>query len=108
MPTHKLTDEQRQAIREDVRTTRLVAAEYGISPRQVKRIRQGVSGNGYTISPEGREKISAACIEGLRRYWDGPRGQHRRLPPMTGRQRYLYRLVREQVSREEALRQVLA
>jgi hypothetical protein len=53
--------------------------------------------------PVMRARISAACREGMRRWWDG-----RRLPPMTPQQRWKYRVLREAVGREAALRMVLS
>ncbi|MBS0220101.1 MAG: hypothetical protein JSR91_05095 [Proteobacteria bacterium] len=53
--------------------------------------------------PVLRARINEACREGMKRWWDG-----KRLPPMTPRQRWKYRQIREALGREAALRAVLS
>lgn len=50
-----------------------------------------------------RARIDEACRDGMKRWWDG-----RRLPPMTRRQRWKYRQLREALGREAALQAVLS
>ena len=68
----------------------------------------GPSGLGKNVrrmnaDPATRARISEACRAGMKRWWDG-----RRLPPMTPQQRWKYRVIREALGREAALKAVLS
>jgi hypothetical protein len=53
--------------------------------------------------PAMRALITEACRAGMKRWWAS-----RKLPPMTPQQRWKYRVIRQALGREAALKAVLS
>lgn len=72
-----------------------------MKPRRASKLGDNV--RRMNADPKMRARISEACSEGMKRWWES-----RRLPAMTPHQRWKYRQIREALGREAALKVVLS